>query len=296
MTKTMPNQKEQFNAFRFKDLNDSFSKNQNIASFSLIHTHYNGRECPHCKSHNVVSKGNYRNRKRYKCKDCGKSYNDLTGTSFSGIHNLDKMMKYIGYMFSGMSVRKAAKAVGICRYTSFQWRHKVLDSLIKLPSPRMKNVKELMEVKMPYSHKGQRTELTEELRSSIISAIFVCDRFNKLDSDCIVMENRAKNPIFDRIRQDATIHTEIICPPILQDVLKDSPASIRHPLPPPPTTTTTIQHSITTWKTWMKRFRGVASKYLANYLHWFDFLENTLFNPQKIPEKHLPNAKTYLIF
>jgi transposase-like protein len=27
-------------------------------------------------------------------------------------------------------------------------------------------------------------------------------------------------------------------------------------------------------KVWMKRFKGVATKYLSNYLHWFEFIDS----------------------
>jgi transposase-like protein len=41
--------------------------------------------CPHCKSNDIYGHGVYKGRKRFKCKDCKKTFNDYTGTAISGI-------------------------------------------------------------------------------------------------------------------------------------------------------------------------------------------------------------------
>jgi len=256
---------------------------QSISAFSLKQTYINSRECPHCGSHSVVSKGNYKGRKRYQCRNCNKSYNDLTKTPFSGIHHLDKIKKYLNCLISGDSIRKAADIVEISVTTSFSWRHKLLNGLSRLPSPKMKNVKEVLELEIPYSHKGQRSRLSNDQRESKVSAVFICDRTGKLDSDSITFSKRAKNPIFDRINEISNEHTDIICSPNLNNIinsfnmkLKPTHSSYSQPH--------LIKQTVTIWQTWMKRFHGVASKYLANYLHWFDYLDNTLFKSDNIPD------------
>ena len=79
---------------KFNRLNQHNTKIADISSYSLQQTYINSRECPHCGSHHVLSNGNYKGRKRYLCKECGKSYNDLTKTPFSGIHDLNKILEY----------------------------------------------------------------------------------------------------------------------------------------------------------------------------------------------------------
>ncbi len=54
----------------------------------------NGLACVHCGSLRVKRKGTYRERQRYLCKDCGKSFNDISGTPLSGTHNPEKWMRY----------------------------------------------------------------------------------------------------------------------------------------------------------------------------------------------------------
>jgi len=266
-----------FNAAKINEYNQQID---NISIFSLRQTYINSRECPHCGSHHVLSNGNYKERKRYLCKSCGKSYNDLTKTPFSGIHNLNKIMSYLDLMINGDSIRKAALAVNISATTSFNWRHKLLNGLDQLPAPRMKNVREIVEIEIPYSHKGQKNNPTSLQRSSKLSAVFACDRTGKLDSDSITFSQREHNPLLARIKETSNAHTDLICSTNFNNISDFSEANVisansTYSQP------TLINQIISLWHSWMKRFRGVASKYLSNYLHWFDYLDNSLYTPDR---------------
>jgi len=185
-------------------------------------------------------------------------------------------------MINGDSIRKAADTVEISLTTSFNWRHKLLNGLNNLPSPRMRNVKEILEVKLPYSHKGQRTKLTKTKTNSKSSAIFVCDRTGKLDSDSIEYKNRENNPVISRVNKYTTPHT------FFMDTLHITKSKLFELSPNISTLTQTkyensdLVLAITTdWNSWMQRFRGVSTKYLHNYLHWFDFLANVISQDDK---------------
>ncbi len=43
-----------------------------------------GMGCVHCGSTSFKRNGKYRSRQRYLCNDCGKSFNDMTNTTFFG--------------------------------------------------------------------------------------------------------------------------------------------------------------------------------------------------------------------
>jgi transposase-like protein len=265
-------------SFRRKQIESIDWNKLDIAAFSLQQTNINGRECPHCGSHHVVSKGNYKKRKRYQCRGCGKSYNDLTNTPFSGIHDLEKIKKYLICMIEGCSIRKAARICGISVPTSFDWRHRLLDIFKSLPSPRLKNVLELAEIQMDYSHKGQRTKLTQKLRDTKISIVMTSDRNGLMDSDVIALEHRQQNPIFHRIARITDSHTDLIASPqFLNDYDFTSEINIKSQNSPY-SSPKTIHLITTAFQQWMKRFHGVATKYLSNYLHWFDLLDNIIFS------------------
>jgi len=265
-----------------KQLNAQNSKTLDISSFSMHQTYINSRECPHCGSHHVVSKGNYRGRKRYLCRNCGRSHNNLTNTPFSGIHKLDKLQKYLTCIIDGDSIRKAADCVNVSVSTSFHWRHKLLDSFNKLPPPRMKNVKEIMELKLPFSSKGQRAPISAKKRTSKVSALFACDRTGKLDSDSITYSLRDKNPLLQRIASISDQHSEIIHYSNVIGIKNlNSNSLIKANRSSNYTNAELIIQTVDSWKAWMKRFRGVSTKYLRNYLHWFDFLDNSSLQDDK---------------
>ena len=44
---------------------------------------HDGLYCPHCRSESVINYGSYRLFQRYRCKDCGRTFNDKTGTIFA---------------------------------------------------------------------------------------------------------------------------------------------------------------------------------------------------------------------
>jgi len=267
-----------------KQLDTQNSQTLDIPSYSVHQTYINSRECPHCGSHRVVSKGNYKGRKRYLCRSCGRSHNNLTNTPFSGIHNLDKLQKYLTCIIDGDSIRKAADWVNISVSTSFHWRHKLLDAFNKLPAPGMKNVKEIMELKLPFSNKGQRAPISLKTRASKVSALFVCDRTGKLDSDAISYSLRDKNPLIQRISNISDQHTEIIYYSKIKGLNQINSNNLKKANNSSDYTNAELIHqSVESWKTWMMRFRGVSTKYLRNYLHWFDFLDNTTLTDNNIP-------------
>jgi len=251
-------------------------KNKGVAAYSLKQTYINSRECPHCGSHNVIGKGNYRGRKRYKCRSCGRSYNDLTKTPFSGIHDQDKLKKYLNCLLKGVSIRKAAETVHVSVHTSFLWRHRLLDGFNRLPTPKMKNVREILEMELPYSHKGQRSKLTDSLKKSKVSAVFVCDRLGKLDSNSVSLTERDSNLIFSRLYEMNDNHVEYLGSPKFVNISKLPIKNSSSPYSQPKL----ISKTVKTWMQWMKRFHGVATKYLNNYLHWFDFLDNIMFRQE----------------
>ena len=46
-----------------------------------------GLQCPRCRSESVIKYGSYREYQRYRCKNCGRTFNDKTGTIFALVIN-----------------------------------------------------------------------------------------------------------------------------------------------------------------------------------------------------------------
>lgn len=116
----------------------------------------NGEICMHCGSTHVIKHGMLKDKQRYKCVDCGKTFNELTMSSLSCIKlPLEKWVHYAHCMISGNSIRKSAKTVGVCVKTSFYMRHKLLDCIrAYIGTGAVEGIVELDETFVAESFKG----------------------------------------------------------------------------------------------------------------------------------------------
>lgn len=86
--------------------------------------------CPYCQSAWFVKNGNRGTAQRYRCRDCNKSFVEKTGTILShSKKDLAKWQEYIHCMIEKYPLRKCAEICGISLQTAFYWRHKILDAL-----------------------------------------------------------------------------------------------------------------------------------------------------------------------
>ena len=111
--------------------------------------------CPHCKSKHIIGHGKYRSRQRYKCKDCGKTFNDISCSPMAGTHYPDKWSRYIQCIADGMTLPKIVKVIDISISTAFYWRHKVLNSLRSMEIDSLSGIIESDETFFLESFKGK---------------------------------------------------------------------------------------------------------------------------------------------
>src|SRR5437763_4336971 len=82
--------------------------------------------CGHCGSEAFSKWGVATGMKRYMCKACERTFNALTGTPLAHLQKREKWLEYAHAIVDGLSLRKAAKRVGVHLETSFRWRHRFL--------------------------------------------------------------------------------------------------------------------------------------------------------------------------
>jgi transposase-like protein len=112
--------------------------------------------CVHCGSMSVKHNGKYRSRQRYLCKDCGKSFNDMTGSPLSGTRYPHKWLKYFEMMIEGYILPKISKALDIHISTAFYWRHKILNAIRSLAHSTLKGIVESDETYFLENEKGKK--------------------------------------------------------------------------------------------------------------------------------------------
>jgi len=119
-----------------------------------------GCYCPSCGSNKLHKRGKHTRHEgcqRYKCLKCHRQFDDLTGTIFSGRHQLVVVWLLYGY-FMGLNVSnmQIAKELGLCNSDS----QKMGDTLrtevyTNKPPVRLTNIAEFDEVYIIAGHKGK---------------------------------------------------------------------------------------------------------------------------------------------
>ena len=89
--------------------------------------------CPHCGSVHIFKNGHRNGRQRYNCKDCKTSF---VATNNTILHQSKKDLSvwtlYINCMMRKLPLRQTAEICGIHLATAFAWRHKILDALTNM--------------------------------------------------------------------------------------------------------------------------------------------------------------------
>ncbi len=264
-----------------------------------------GIACPHCRSCATKLHGKYRNRSRYKCLSCSKTFNDMTNTPLSGSHHPDKMRALAAEMAGGgKPLRKSAEKFGIHVETAFEWRHKIMQGYNVAPSRKLKEVAEADETFFLFSEKGDKSvskrreprkrggkARTAGISEDHVAIILACDRDQEL---ILGVASRGRISVKDieevlgeRIDVKATFCTDshssfkafakaydLKYQPINVSKGQRVVKKVYH-----------IQNANSAHmrlKTWMIRFHGVSTKHLASYARWFGLMEET---------KHLENRE-----
>ncbi len=85
------------------------------------------RHCPHCSGGRVHRWGKPSGSQRYRCQDCGRTFNALTGTNIAGLRHPERWVDYRAAMVEKLSIRRAAERCGIDPTTAQRWRHRLAD-------------------------------------------------------------------------------------------------------------------------------------------------------------------------
>jgi len=254
-----------------------------------------GQICIYCGSSMVRRFGKYRNRQRFHCRLCHRTFNDLTATPIHRTHHLDKWGRYLEYMIEGFSIRKCAKLLKISKDTSFTWRHKVLHALSLIPAEKLQGIIEADETYELFSEKGSRQlNRKKRKRGGVatkrgISNEQVCilvarDRtkntssqvagLGRIDSHTLQLRIGSQivpgsilctdeEPTFHAFCRKANL-TQVMINSQDKNRVIDGIYHIQN---------VNAYHS--RLKEWMDRFHGVATKYLQNYLIWFEHLDDS---------------------
>lgn len=268
----------------------------NVPNIEQIRSNINKDQkvlCPHCNSTDIYGHGIYKGRKRYKCKVCKKTFNDFTGTAISGIKKTNEFQQYINLVVESVSIRKASSEIGVNMKTIFDWRHKLLSSLTSINGQTFLGIVECDDKQININNKGCRQlkraaykrpsdrETKRGISNDKVSLMVATDRngnstmqvakIGRIDTESIentigslvdsanVLCSDSHPSIIAWAKEKQLEHHTFIAS---KQHVKSKCYHVQH-----------VNSMDNLYERWIKKFYGVSTKYLKQYLNWFIFLE-----------------------
>ena len=269
--------------------------------------------CPRCTSDNVGGWGYQSGYRRYKCRDCKRTFNAMTETPLARFHLCDKFDEYIDCMRGHTRLRAAAEQCDISLPTSFAYRHRLMAVIEADKAELLTGITEIDETFFLENHKGERglgaaarkrgkrplrgkkkthPEVTQKSVKKI-PVMVACDRQNHVTDAVLehVSADELEAQLKGRIQPDSVLCADAH--------LSDESIAKRLNVNLKELVTTAgihvvdkiyhIQH-VNAYhcdlKSWIEDFfRGVATKNLPKYLGWKRFIKTEWFSEENFLER-----------
>lgn len=252
-------------------------------------------KCPHCGSFKVVKNGHTKAKvQTYKCKECGKRFNDLTNTVFSGCNLTYEQIEIFWQCFiDKVSIRKTAKRMNVNKNTVHLLRLKVIDSLKEIRKNiilsgtieadeiyRSINLKGTKPENMPRFSKprtsnGNSTKGISSHKVCIASAIDELDTtFLEIVGTGPLTSEMAKETLESKCKNVTKLITD--CKSSYEGVVKDNNWNLKQVkskgyVDAEGNSLANINSVHSGLTTFLAHFRGVSTKHLQGYLDWYTF-------------------------
>jgi len=236
--------------------------------------------CPSCNGKSFTRWGVRSKLQRYRCKDCGRTFNSLVNTPLARLKKKDLWLQYARCLEAGVTIKEAARKCQVAVVTSFKWRHRFLCSATEVKATTLSGIIEAKEQRFRYSEKGKRVKSRDTNRNKKVCVFFAVDRSrNTYDK---ILDNWDLNTLLLGVphffAKDALFCTDN------KQIYRNFSRSchLRHgfvDLKKGMMVKKDIVHlkNVSGYQrrflTWLSRFHGVATKYLDSYLSWFRELE-----------------------
>ncbi len=238
--------------------------------------------CPRCRCEYVTKAGVHNGRQVYKCKNCKYQFRETAKSLVYHLHKYPLILDYLKCMLEGKSLRTCASEVGISLPTSFRWRHKILSAIQGLEGGiNFSGITEADELLLQYSEKGRRYKSPEEKEQAMktihpnVAVLVMTDREGNLLFKH-TGENKVQNSQIKEELKRRVSENNLICfkpNDEFKQAVMESPSKkvmVRRKTKGLAIYSVNVaEKKITNFLVWMMRFRGVATKYLQNYLMWF---------------------------
>jgi transposase-like protein len=251
-----------------------------------------GSGCPRCGEVRVIRWGGFAGRQRYRCHGCSRTFSDFTCTPAAYTKHADLWITNAQHIAEGATIRSIAAHLAVSPSTVFRWRHATLGALRGRSVDLLTGTAGLKQLVLRQSEKGSRSLDRPPFRhtgvpfgpdrvivlfardSSGATAAAVIGRWlanaemvhaflkEKFVQGVIIFgESGSMGPHAAGCRRAGLVYR---CGARRRPGCMSIPAEIA-----------SVRTLVAEYRCWMRRFRGVATRYLAHYLRWYRFLVGT---------------------
>ncbi len=255
-------------------------------------------DCVHCGGHQVAKHGHSGGLQRFKCRGCGKTFNTLSGTPLARLHLRSKWLGHAEALRDGLSLNQVAARLDIAQSTAFRWRHRFLQLPQTVQAQALVGIAEADETYFLQSAKGRRGLLRKARRRGGSASQ---RGTSKEHTPVLIARDRTGNTANFILPSTSAADIGAALRPILPSdtvLCTDGSSALaavarnlgveHHPINVSAGVRVqgawhvqNVNAFSSRLRLWMLRFKGVATRYLANYLGWFRALDRS---PRFAPE------------
>lgn len=262
------------------------------SSLSISHTQTN---CVYCGSDSLYKRGKKLGNQQFQCRDCKKYFSNSTGSSLHGIKKLDKFQQYLQCFLRGYSLDKICEELGISKQTSFDWRHKLLSSLKDKEPSQLGSIVECDEMEIAINEKGSQTlkrdgrkrgsdfKRNDKKKITTVQVVTAIDRegnkIGKTVKSKRITGAQLKKTIGKKLPKECTLITDEH-PSYKKLVkiqkgikLKQINSKVRVDKKDRSINIQRVNQHHSEFRRFLRRFNGVSSKYLENYVQWCNYMK-----------------------
>ncbi|BCL75068.1 transposase [Jeongeupia sp. HS-3] len=260
------------------------------AMANLIQQLHPQSDCPHCHQPELRPWGSSDGLPRSRCRHCGKTCNALTGTPLARLRQREQWARFAQTLIDGLSVQAAAAQCAIGKNIAWRWRQRFLATVADHRAEHLGGIVEADETFFLESFKGQR-HLNRPSRQR--GGVAQKRGINAEQIPVLVVRDRSGQTADFQLARLDTAHIAAVLGPLVDAdaMLCTDSAGVYAAF----AKASGLRHRAinvrrgqrvdgvfhiqnvnaydSRLKQWMRRFHGVATRYLVNYLGWRRMLE-----------------------
>ena len=249
--------------------------------------------CPHCKGDDMVRNGSADGLQRYRCQSCRRTFNALTGTPLARLRQKAKWLPQAEVLRYGTTITQAAQRLRVARSTAFRWRHRFLALPKTIQAQALMGIAEADETFFLHSRKGQRhldrkprrrggTAAKRGLSKEQVPVLVARDRSGATANIILAADGKANlvaalKPLLPSDTILCTDGSSVLAAAVKEIGVTHRPVNVSAGY----RVVANVYHiqNVNAYdsrlKNWIRRFHGVATKYLDSYLGWFRTLDRS---------------------